>query len=48
MDMYNTLSKYMYNEADTGVYVLQQTGRRRRSEYDDGVIQECPVPSPSP
>ena len=34
MDMYNTY-KTMYTDA-INAFVLQQTGRRRRAEYDDG------------
>ena len=45
MDMYN-LYKNMYNEAINS-FVLQQTGRRRRAEYDDGVPR-IKVASPSP
>ena len=45
MDMYNTY-KNMYNEAINS-FVLQQTGRRRRAEYDDGVPR-IKVASPSP
>jgi hypothetical protein len=45
MDMYN-LYKTKYNE-ETEYFAVQQMGRRRRSEYDDGVPR-IKVPSPSP
>ena len=45
MDMYN-LYKNMYNE-EINSFVLQQTGRRRRAEYDDGVPR-IKIASPSP
>lgn len=35
-----------YNE-ETQAFMLAQTGRRRRSEYDNGVMR-VPVQSPSP
>ena len=45
MDMYN-LYKTKYNE-ETEAFALQQMGRRRRAEYDDGVPR-VKIPSPSP
>ena len=45
MDMYN-LYKSKYNEGVQN-FALQQMGRRRRAEYDDGVPRVT-VPSPSP
>lgn len=45
MDMYN-LYKSKYNE-NIQNFALQQMGRRRRAEYDDGVPR-VKVPSPSP
>ena len=45
MDMYN-LYKSKYNESIQN-FALQQMGRRRRAEYDDGVPR-IKVPSPSP
>jgi hypothetical protein len=45
MDMYN-LYKSKYNE-EVQNFALQQMGRRRRAEYDDGVPRIV-VPSPSP
>jgi hypothetical protein len=45
MDMYN-LYKTKYNE-EIQEFALQQMGRRRRAEYDDGVPR-IQVPSPSP
>ena len=45
MDMYN-LYKTKYNE-EIQEFALQQMGRRRRAEYDDGVPR-VKVPSPSP
>ena len=45
MDMYN-LYKSKYNEGVQN-FALQQMGRRRRAEYDDGVPR-VKVPSPSP
>jgi hypothetical protein len=45
LDMYN-LYKTKYNE-EIEAFALQQMGRRRRSEYDDGVLR-IKVPSPSP
>ena len=45
MDMYN-LYKNKYNESIQN-FALQQMGRRRRAEYDDGVPR-IQVPSPSP
>ena len=45
MDMYN-LYKSKYNESIQN-FALQQMGRRRRAEYDDGVPR-VKVPSPSP
>ena len=45
MDMYN-LYKTKYNE-ETQNFALQQMGRRRRAEYDDGVPR-VKVDSPSP
>ena len=45
MDMYN-LYKSKYNE-NIQNFALQQMGRRRRAEYDDGVPR-IKVPSPSP
>ena len=44
-DMYN-LYKNKYNE-EVQNFALQQMGRRRRAEYDDGVPR-IKVPSPSP
>ena len=43
--MYN-LYKTKYNE-ETEAFALQQMGRRRRAEYDDGVPR-VKIPSPSP
>jgi hypothetical protein len=45
MDMYN-LYKSKYDES-IQAFALQQMGRRRRDEYDDGVPR-IQVPSPSP
>ena len=45
MDMYNT-SKTKYDE-EVQSFALQQMGRRRRAEFDDGVPRVV-VPSPSP
>lgn len=45
VDMYN-LYKSRYDGA-IEAFVLQQTGKRRRAEYDDGVPR-IKVPSPSP
>jgi hypothetical protein len=45
MDMYNLYEK-KYNE-EVQNFALQQMGRRRRSEFDDGVPRVV-VPSPSP
>ena len=45
MDMYN-LYKSKYDES-MQAFALQQMGRRRRGEYDDGVPR-VKVPSPSP
>ena len=45
MDMYN-LYKSKYNEGVQN-FALQQMGRRRRAEYDDGVPR-VKIPSPSP
>ena len=45
MDMYNLYEK-KYNE-EVQNFALQQMGRRRRSEFDDGVPRMV-VPSPSP
>ena len=45
MDMYN-LYKGKYNE-EIQNFALQQMGRRRRAEYDDGVPR-VKIPSPSP
>jgi len=45
MDMYN-LYKQKYNE-EIQAFALQQMGRRRRAEFDDGVPR-VQVPSPSP
>ena len=45
MDMYNLYEK-KYNE-EVQNFALQQMGRRRRAEYDDGVPRVV-VPSPSP
>ena len=45
MDMYNLYEK-KYNE-EIQNFALQQMGRRRRAEYDDGVPR-IKVPSPSP
>jgi len=45
MDMYN-LYKSKYNE-EVQNFALQQMGRRRRAEYDDGVPR-IKIPSPSP
>ena len=45
MDMYN-LYKTRYDKA-IEAFSLQQMGRRRRAEYDDGVPR-IKVPSPSP
>ena len=45
MDMYN-LYKTRYDKA-IEAFALQQMGRRRRAEYDDGVPR-IKVPSPSP
>ena len=45
LDMYN-LYKTKYNE-EIEAFALQQMGRRRRAEYDDGVPR-VRIPSPSP
>tara|TARA_R100001509_G_scaffold98994_1_gene57860 strand:- start:307 stop:954 length:648 start_codon:yes stop_codon:yes gene_type:complete len=45
MDMYK-LYQSKYNE-ETQAFMMQQTGRRRRGEYEDGVMR-VPIPSPSP
>ena len=45
MDMYNLYEK-KYNE-EIQNFALQQMGRRRRAEYDDG-IPRVQIPSPSP
>ena len=45
LDMYNLYEK-KYNE-EVQNFALQQMGRRRRAEYDDGVPR-IKVPSPSP
>jgi hypothetical protein len=45
MDMYK-LYQEKYNEALQG-FALEQTGRRRRDEFQDGVLR-IKVPSPSP
>ena len=45
MDMYNLYEK-KYNE-EVQNFALQQMGRRRRAEYDDGVPR-IKIPSPSP
>jgi hypothetical protein len=45
LDMYN-LYKEKYNE-EIQAFALQQMGRRRRAEFDDGVPR-IKVPSPSP
>jgi len=45
MDMYN-LYKTRYDSA-IEAFALQQMGRRRRAEFDDGVPR-IKVPSPSP
>ena len=45
MDMYNLYEK-KYNE-EVQNFALQQMGRRRRAEYDDGVPR-IQVPSPTP
>ena len=45
MDMYNLYEK-KYNE-EVQNFALQQMGRRRRSEYDDGVPR-VQIPSPPP
>jgi len=45
MDMYN-LYKSKYNE-EIQAFAIQQMGRRRRAEFDDGVPR-IQVPSPSP
>ena len=45
MDMYN-LYKSKYDE-EVQNFALQQMGRRRRAEYDDGVPR-IKIPSPSP
>ena len=45
MDMYNLYEK-KYNE-EIQAFALQQMGRRRRAEFDDGVPR-VKVPSPSP
>jgi hypothetical protein len=45
MDLYN-LYKSKYDE-EIQNFALQQMGRRRRAEYDDGVPR-VKVPSPSP
>ena len=45
MDMYNLYEK-KYNE-EVQNFALQQMGRRRRAEYDDGVPR-IQIPSPSP
>ena len=43
---YLKVYKNMYNE-EINSFVLQQTGRRRRAEYDDGVPR-IKIASPSP
>jgi hypothetical protein len=45
MDMYN-LYKTRY-DSSIEAFALQQMGRRRRAEFDDGVPR-IKVPSPSP
>jgi len=45
MDMYK-LYQEKYNEALQG-FALEQTGRRRRDEFQDGTLR-IKVPSPSP
>jgi|TARA_Y100001937_G_scaffold75367_1_gene102405 hypothetical protein len=45
MDMYNLYEK-KYNE-EIQNFALQQMGRRRRAEYDDGVLR-VKIPSPTP
>ena len=45
MDMYN-LYKTKYTE-EIQAFMMQQMGRRRRSEYDNGVMR-IPLQSPSP
>jgi hypothetical protein len=45
MDMYN-LYKSKYNE-EVQAFAIQQMGRRRRAEFDDGVPR-IKVDSPSP
>jgi hypothetical protein len=45
MDMYNTYKTRYDSEIEA--FALQQMGRRRRAEYDDGVPR-IKVPSPSP
>jgi hypothetical protein len=45
VDMYN-LYKSKYDE-EVQNFALQQMGRRRRAEYDDGVPR-IQIPSPSP
>ena len=45
MDMYN-LYKTKYTE-EIQAFIMQQMGRRRRSEYDNGVMR-IPLQSPSP
>ena len=45
MDMYN-LYKTKYNE-EIQTFMLTQMGKRRRADYDDGVMR-LPVQSPSP
>ena len=45
MDMYNLYEK-KYNE-EIQNFALQQMGRRRRAEYDDGVPR-IKIPSPTP
>jgi hypothetical protein len=45
MDMYK-LYETKYNE-EVQNFALQQMGRRRRAEYDDGVPR-IQIPSPSP
>jgi hypothetical protein len=45
LDIYN-LYKKQYDD-DVQGFALQQMGKRRRSEYDDGVPRMV-IPSPSP
>jgi len=45
MDMYSLYEKKYTEEVQN--FALQQMGRRRRSEYDDGVPR-IQVPSPTP